>query len=505
MGSLKFRIPNTSLYLGADGVVSAKVEPDDEVISVTREHSLPFRTAYLGSAIQNIASGLTPTDSRDHETAAGIDLGDILNFVGVIGLPGQFLDYAKQLNDWITGAEEAPDPVMEALNRLHQDLSRIQEFNLAAWVTVRGDNMAFLQAHSSSALQTANAFLQSKASRTDPVWAAKIANADRDSLLAVDTFAGNIEQGFWLRPYSIAAISWAGDPTDYYHGWMPHIPDRAEVNQFQQVWDYRWALPVLCYAVVVRIAVLKAFDTGTTAERRLFCAEIRRYVKIFQRIFTKIWSGIRTLEHWSDLQRSQYTLTGRIPLVAADIYGGYYLGGIYFASGLRFSRFPEGMAPPKMIENPTRIGEIESDILAFARHWWNVIYLRIGVEDLLLLISELQSLCQGPWFSNFLTELGQEVRHVEKPGTKTRAAAVLAAHLASASGDGSRSETLALTKSLYEALRGGRKHARAVLTRCVRDLSQLAAPAKDMPRSTTVRRGAKRPQRKRRHSSTGGA
>ena len=498
MGSLKFRIPNTRLYLSADGLVSAKVEPGDEVISVTKENSSPFRTAYLGSAIQNIASGLNSTDSRDHDTADGIDLGDILNFAGLIGLFGDSLEYAKQLNDWITGAEEAPDPVMEALDRLHQDLSRIQEFNLAAWVTARGDNMAFLQAHSSSALQTANAFLQSKASRTDPVWAAKIAIADRDSLLAVDTFAGNIEQGFWLRPYSIAAISWAGDPTDYYHGWMPHIPDRAEVNHFQQVWDYRWALPVLCYAVVVRIAVLKAFDTGTTAERRLFCAEIRRYVKIFQRIFTKIWSGIRTLEHWSDLQRNEYLLTGRIPLVAADIYGGYYLGGIYFASGLRFSRFPEGLAPPRMIENPTRIGEIESDILTFARHWWNVIYLRIGLEDLLLLISELQSLCQGPWFSKFLSDLGQEARHVEKPGTKTRTAAVLAAHLASASGDGTRSETLALTKSLYETLRGGRKDARAIVTRCVRDLSQLAAAAADTPRPKTPLGGVKRPRRRRR-------
>ena len=286
---------------------------------------------------------------------------------------------------------------------------------------------------------------------------------------------------------------------------MPHIPDRAEVNQFQQVWDYRWALPVLCYAIVVRIAVLKAFDTGTTAERRLFCAEIRRYLKIFQRIFTKIWSGIRTLEHWSDLQRNEYMLTGRIPLVAADIYGGYYLGGIYFASGLRFSRFPEGLAPPRMIENPTRIGEIESDILAFARHWWNVIYLRIGLEDLLLLISQLQSLCQGPWFSKFLSELGEEARHVEKPGTKTRAVAVLAAHLASASGEGTRSETLALTQSLYDALRSGGEDAQGIVRRCVRDLSKLAVPVTDMPRPTTPRGGAKRPRRKRRHSSAGGA
>jgi hypothetical protein len=498
MGSLKFRIPDTSLYLGVDGLVSAKVDPGDEVVSVTRKNSAPFRTAYLGGAIRNIASGLTPTDSRDHETAAGIDLGDILNFVGFIGLVVDSMEYGKQLNDWITGAEEAPDPVMEALNRLHQDLSRIQEFNLAAWVTARGDNMAFLQAHSSSALHTANAFLQSKASRNDPVWAAKIAIADRDSLLAVDTFAGDIEQGFWLRPYSIAAISWAGDPTDYYQGWMPHIPDRAEVNHFNQVWDYRWALPVLCYAVVVRIAVLKAFDSGTTAERRLFCAELGKYVKIFRRIFAKIWSGIRTLEHWSDLQRNEYLLTGRIPLVAADIYGGYYLGGIYFASGLRFSRFPEGLAPPGMIEFPTRLGEIESDILAFARHWWNVIYLRIGLEDLLLLISALQGLCQGPWFPKFLSDLGQEARQIEKPGTRTHAVAGLAAHLASASGDSAPSETVALSQSLYQALHVGGKRAQAIVARCVRDLSQLAAAAGDTPPPATPPGAADRPRRKRR-------
>jgi hypothetical protein len=185
-------------------------------------------------------------------------------------------------------------------------------------------------------------------------------------------------------------------------------------------------------------------------------------------------------------------------LVAADIYGGYYLGGIYFASGLRFSRFPEGLAPPRMIENPTRIGEIESDILAFARHWWNVIYLRIGLEDLLLLISELQSLCEGPWFSKFLSELGQEARHVEMPGTKTRAVAVLAAHLASASHNGARSETIALTKSLYDALRGGGEEAHGIVRRCVRDLSQLAATAGDTPRPKTPPGGAKRPRRRRR-------
>ena len=116
--------------------------------------------------------------------------------------------------------------------------------------------------------------LKTKASRTDPVWAAKIAIADRDSLLAAKTFSGDITRGFWMRPASQAAISRFGNPTDWYHGWMPHMSDRAEVNQFNNVWDYRWALPALIYAVIVRLVVLKAFETGSAVERRQHCAEM---------------------------------------------------------------------------------------------------------------------------------------------------------------------------------------------------------------------------------------
>jgi len=105
-----------------------------------------------------------------------------------------------------------------------------------------------------------------------------------------------------MRPVSLAAISWASDPTHYYTGWMSHLPDRAEVNHFQQVWDYRWGQSALIYAIVARLIVLKAFETGLESERRLFCQEIKGYAKILSSVFSKRFSGIRTLNQLSDVQ-----------------------------------------------------------------------------------------------------------------------------------------------------------------------------------------------------------
>ncbi|MEO7426084.1 MAG: hypothetical protein ABI036_12925 [Fibrobacteria bacterium] len=473
MSYIKYAIAQTGLYLDANGCTTPYLDPGDRIVPVTKRNGSTFRSIYLGKGLLNIASN--PNDPRDHSSPPEIDVGEMLNFVGVISFGFDTFEFAKKLNDWIVGADEAPDPAMESLGHLHQSLSRILEFNLAAWTTSRGDNLAILQAHSATALQTANAFLQSKASRNDPVWAAKIAIAERDSLFAVNTFAGDIEQGFWLRPYSLAAISSAGDPTSYYHGWMPHIPDRAEVNPSNQVWDYRWALPAMSYAMLVRIAVLKAFDPGTRTARSLLCKEIQRYVKILQKVFSKIWSGIRTLDKWSDLQRETYLTTGRIPLAAADIYGGYYLGGIYFASGLRYKWFQEGIAPPGMIEYPTHLDEIELDIKRFARHWWDLIYLRIGLEDLLFLISEMQGLCDSPFFPSILSEIGQSSRHI-LADTEGRKLAGLAASLTKVSTPVEGESSAVLAHRLYEGLRSNGKLANKIIARSIRELSNIESP-----------------------------
>ena len=318
--------------------------------------------------------------------------------------------------------------------------------------------------------------MQSSASRNDPVWAAKIAIAERDSLLAVNTFS-DLQHGYWLRPESLAAISWAGNPTDYYRGWMPHIPDRAEVGQFKQVWDYRWAQPALVYTIVARLVVLKAFATGSKAERKLFCMEIKGYVKVLGAVFSKRWSGIRTLERLSDLQRNQYLTTGRIPMVAADIYGGDYIGGIFFASNITPSFFASGIAAPNMddFRNPTRQFDlvwVENNMRAFARHWWSLLYLRTGLEELLLFISELGVICDEPWFSRTYVDV-QRTLSLAKRDDKARKDALVAVALSELVPAGSEMANAARVHVLYEALRTGADHAQVIVAKCVRDLSYL--------------------------------
>jgi hypothetical protein len=264
-----------------------------------------------------------------------------IKLVPYVGKPAA--EIMSILNEWISG--DKPDPLMESLNRIHQTLSQIHDFNLAAWVTSREDNLAFLIAHSSAALHTANAFLQSNGSHTDPVWAAKIALAERDSLLAVQTFTGNMERGYWLRPYSIAAISGAGNPTSYYDGWMPHMPDRAEVNLYNQVWDYRWALPVLVYSIVARLLVLTAVGTGSRQERRVHCAEIKGYIGFLQGVFKKRWEGLRTLTQLSAQQTNELRTRGRFPMAAVDIYSGDFIAGIYWNTGASYPFSPPSLTP----------------------------------------------------------------------------------------------------------------------------------------------------------------
>jgi hypothetical protein len=384
------------------------------------------------------------------------------------------VDFTVKFNDWITGAGKTPDPIMVSLNLVHHKLNEIQDFNLASWVTSREDSLAFLLAHSAAALATAHAFVQSEASRTDPVWAAKIAFAERDSLLAVQTFTADLNRGYWMRPQSLKALSWAGDPTDYYRGWMPHLPDRAEVNPFGQVWDHRWALPALVYTIAVRVAVLGIFANGTRAERRAHCSEIQTYVKVLQEVQNKMWSGICALYRLSDLQREQYLHTGRIPLAVADIYGGYYLGGIYFSSDFRPGRFPLGLEAPQMIIAPGTLAQVEFNMAEFANHWWSIVSRRIGLADLLVFTFQLRNMCEATWFTSRFVEIHSELRRTKRDPKvrKSTIAAIGLSNLAQTDEDDEGARA-ARTHVLYEALRTGGSRAQRIVATCVRNLSQL--------------------------------
>jgi hypothetical protein len=137
-------------------------------------------------------------------------MGEVANTVGFVGI---FFDVIALLLKWFE--EEGPDPLWVSLNKIHAKLNEIDDNVLATWVTEREENIAFLLSHSAAALQTANAFVKSGATRSDPEWSPKLALALRDSFVAVTTFTTSLEGGFWLRPNSIKAISTVGDPANF--------------------------------------------------------------------------------------------------------------------------------------------------------------------------------------------------------------------------------------------------------------------------------------------------
>ena len=160
MSATKFRIPDTDLYLSEDGTFSPIVESSEAALELTNENAELLQVIYHGQALKQLTflnnSSTAHGDSKD----PGMEvLKEGLEWFS-LGL--DIIEFAEKLNHWITGAHDAPDPVIESLKAVHEKLNKIYDFNLAAWVTSREENLAFLIAHSATSIQTANAFIQIK-------------------------------------------------------------------------------------------------------------------------------------------------------------------------------------------------------------------------------------------------------------------------------------------------------------------------------------------------------
>jgi hypothetical protein len=308
--------------------------------------------------------------------------------VDFMDLGETYLNGVKDLNDWITGKPGAPDPMMDALNKLHARLNEINDLALAIWVTEREDNLAFLLAHTNSALQTASTFLKSGKPRTDPEWAPKLAIADRDSLVAVQTFTNNLEGGFWLRPDSIKAISWHGDPTNYHSGWMPHMPDRAEKFPFNRVWDPRWALPVVVYTISMRMIIMRIVGVDTNAMRQ----EVQRYIHFIASVFKKREAGVRSVGKLTDKQ-VQNIATHGVPVAVADIYGGFYVGGLCDPMSFFIFNAKDIPKPPGFhIGTSGHMDLILDNKDKLTAHWQNHVKIMIGLPELLQFSGRLENI-----------------------------------------------------------------------------------------------------------------
>ena len=105
----------------------------------------------------------------DDDTSAFLDvIGHAADILGVV-LPAVSL--AGDVIKWFSQAPAASDPIIASLASVDAALGELQDEALAGWVTARRDNLAFLAANSTAALQIAYDFMQSGKDASSPEWA----------------------------------------------------------------------------------------------------------------------------------------------------------------------------------------------------------------------------------------------------------------------------------------------------------------------------------------------
>src|SRR5271170_400154 len=104
---------------------------------------------------------------------------------------------------------------------------------------------------------------------------------------------------------------------------------------------------------------------------------------------------------------------------------------------------------------------VDKNVRAFAHHWWGLLYLRTGLEELLLFISELQVICEDPWFSRAYIDVQNKIG-LARRDDKARKDVLVAVALSELVPAGGEVANVTRTHFLYEALRTGGDHAQAI-------------------------------------------
>jgi hypothetical protein len=202
----------------------------------------------------------------------------------------EFSEFAFAVGD-LFGWTLQHDPLLEQVKAidglLHGYFKEVDQKVFANWSATRLAQLADVQALASSARDTIRTIVVNDEDLTAPLTVAMLGHAHRDSLTAVNTFTAAVESGYWLRPYSDAAINLGS--------WGTKIDDRARVNPDGTVWDPRIALPTLLYALAVRIVVLKAIYNNS----RKYCQEINDRVSFLLQVQMHWQTGIRRKERLS--------------------------------------------------------------------------------------------------------------------------------------------------------------------------------------------------------------
>jgi hypothetical protein len=97
----KFRIPDVNLYLGTDGMISPKRGRGERATPLGKDNIQMVGATYLGHSLQRMTV-------REYTSGGKSDpgeelMGSIIDFFDLLTLGVDYIDFAKKLNDWITG------------------------------------------------------------------------------------------------------------------------------------------------------------------------------------------------------------------------------------------------------------------------------------------------------------------------------------------------------------------------------------------------------------------
>lgn len=485
MSDPTYRIPTTGLYLEADGTLVPVPKAGTAVIDASEGMAAKLTAAYVGKGLQLLTStGKSPSGDPSSDA-----LGSLKEGAETIVLVGDFVELGIALAEFMGAFPHKKDPVMAKLEAIDAYLNDIEDLILASWATARRDQIEILRAHSSTALRIIQEYLELNRPQT-AVWAAKIAQADRDSLFACQLYTqSGLDGSFWLRPFSLKAIGLtqaaASGPTLNTSTWANFHPDYVQItNPGKPVWDYRFTLPAALYAIVCRIAVLKATAPRSLQRGEAGCREIRGYVHFLRDVVKRIQEGMWAIQGLptDEASRFQFHWRGYAPVAAAQMHSGYSFHRVLDANVWEYLHASDPVMWPAGLVEPLYLGNLTNDqtwevvnenVRKVGAHWWHLIWRDIGMLDMCQIISDIERVCTQPVFSRWI---GDAQRILTKAATDetSRLQASIANGLAQLTSPGDSAADSVRTFRLYQALRSENEAVKVVLRRTTEELLSFA-------------------------------
>jgi hypothetical protein len=473
MTLIVYKTPSAGLHVRADGLLLPE-DPLTGVVDASASQAPLLSDAFIGGAIHMLADEASLGDvvgdllHVNEDVRQGI--GFALELADTIVLVADAIELGIKIAEWMSDKPE--DPLIRTLRRIDAGLSRVEDATLAAWKLTRQNQLDFLQAHSSGALSVAQKFLENPASIANPLVPVSLAIADRDSKLAVDTM---MRESFWQRPNNDKLLVGHDDR----NSWLKMWPERASPDDQGLVWDYRWALPALCYAIVARIAVIRAVDPQSLKPGKAGCREIKRYARFLGNVHARMQAGIQQFNTVSDWTWTTYTTSGWAPFATVDLHSGLHVvrwgwDPLQWTS----ENFARHFGSPdywtsNVIAIPKDINELRANAKTVTQIWWNIVWWRIGLSNLCVFISSLENLCVPSLWSRSIADSWRAIgRYSADPGQQRGLHAAIALSRFDQSGD--PSDRAIRTANLYRVLRRAEPEARSILQRAIEDLVSVA-------------------------------